>query len=291
MASGQVKSWTHLGDAENYEIMGIRTVTIAKVTLTTFPRVVSNSPLEIPPAIRALLVKEQRPLKDPYPAGGSVLDAYVKILCGDLLVDKQLAFYPQQHVATSIFQGIYDALGDGLVGDSGAQNEHANADEELQTVYGAICSFGYGRSLISSADGLIGLGPDNTEVGDEVWSLMGCFQSLILRPTGESDHLVIGPCRMHGVSDGEAVLGPLPETIKRQFNFRERVYEFVNTETAVRSNYDPRLEPLESLGVDLSDHRKLIEQGCGAAYLYVDPDTLRSFLEQRGVELQHVNLV
>ncbi|KAH7310685.1 heterokaryon incompatibility protein-domain-containing protein [Stachybotrys elegans] len=62
--------------------------------------------------------------------------------------------------------------------------------------------------------GYLGIGPADTQVGDEVWCLFGGWMPFILRPTGEARELiegegevplwkVLGICYTHGIMNGE----------------------------------------------------------------------------------------
>lgn len=67
------------------------------------------------------------------------------------------------------------------------------------------------RFFITS-NGLPGMGPRNTKVGDTVAVLAGANMPFILRegtsPHGRNAYTVVGVCYVHGIMDGEAVVGP-----------------------------------------------------------------------------------
>lgn len=108
---------------------------------------------------------------------------------------------------------------------------------------------------------------------------------MLLRPTVDSDQLVIGPCYVNGLVYGEAVLGPFPPTIRPRRLLGTGYIGFEDIETGARTRLDPRLQ---CLGVDLTQHREQLED---FPYLFVDPEELRLVLQHRGVKLELVDLV
>ncbi|KAK0639558.1 heterokaryon incompatibility protein-domain-containing protein [Cercophora newfieldiana] len=74
------------------------------------------------------------------------------------------------------------------------------------------------RQLFVSISGHIGLGPGDLSPGDEIWVLRGAATPFILRPGSDGAKILVGPCYIDDMMDGEAVtaaktgtrhLGPL----------------------------------------------------------------------------------
>lgn len=61
------------------------------------------------------------------------------------------------------------------------------------------------RSLIASARGYIGLAPSSTLPGDKICVLYGFHAPVILRPSADRSHLLVGDAYVHELMDGEAV--------------------------------------------------------------------------------------
>jgi hypothetical protein len=70
-------------------------------------------------------------------------------------------------------------------------------------------------TMFMTESGYLGLGPAETQVGDEVWCLFGSWMPFVLRPTGKTREVVagerekplysvLGICYVHGAMDGEA---------------------------------------------------------------------------------------
>lgn len=103
-----------------------------------------------------------------------------------------------------------------------------------------------GAPFIFSADGYIGIGSPGSQVGDEVYAILGCRALILLRhSSGKGRHQVVGPCFMHGFNWGEALLGPLPEgfTVIPRFERLRRGYvpHYFNGTTSTESMWDPRI--------------------------------------------------
>jgi hypothetical protein len=68
---------------------------------------------------------------------------------------------------------------------------------------------GFERCLFLTEDGKLGVGPAGAVAGDQVWALLGCSASILLREIIQGQHTVIGPVLVEGTLTGELVLGPL----------------------------------------------------------------------------------
>jgi hypothetical protein len=61
------------------------------------------------------------------------------------------------------------------------------------------------RRLLVSASGHLGLGPGGAAPGDEIWVLAGAATPFILRPFGGGHKMLVGPCYIDDIMEGEAV--------------------------------------------------------------------------------------
>lgn len=79
----------------------------------------------------------------------------------------------------------------------------------------------YGRRLITTQRGYIGLAPLASKRGDRVCVLFGCSTPVVLRPLAEGGYQFIGECYVHGIMEGEA-MGMLEkeERAKEEFVLR-----------------------------------------------------------------------
>ena len=62
----------------------------------------------------------------------------------------------------------------------------------------------FGRKLMTTARGFLGLAPEGLQKGDSLWILLGCSVPVALRSCGDYYKLV-GECYVHGVMEGEAM--------------------------------------------------------------------------------------
>lgn len=77
------------------------------------------------------------------------------------------------------------------------------------------------RAFISTYEGYIGLAPKHARKGDVVYAILSCRSLIVLRPVEgfETRFQVVGECFLYGLNHGEAVLGNLPEHIRKEYRF------------------------------------------------------------------------
>lgn len=114
-------------------------------------------------------------------------------------------------------------------------------------------------------------------------------------------HTVIGKCYVHGLMDGEALLGPVPHPwVVQQLNVEDYYQpQYLNTITNTVSSQDPRLGTLP-WEWRRADRERTIETPLHYAYfdniltgewINSDPRLLPEALEQRGIKLETIQLV
>ncbi|KAI0122094.1 HET-domain-containing protein [Daldinia grandis] len=144
-----------------------------------------------------------------------------------------------------------------------------------------------GHRIIRCTGGYIGIASVSAQPGDEVYTLLGCSDPLLLRPQGNNKFQVIGECFMLGLAYGEALLGPLPDSTQAIVSYSKRFGSHTPAFRDVSSGEifyeDPRLK---SLPVDLEDFRRRL-QDSPWPNLHVKPDVFR----ERGVDLKCIDLV
>lgn len=124
---------------------------------------------------------------------------------------------------------------------------------------------------------------------------------MILRPLSQGFKLV-GPCLVHGMIDGEGILGDIPKQWKVQFyrdNMGYAKMHFQNTETGELTLEDPRLDPLPR-GWQRQDRDRTsddprwfacFENTDTGELMNSDPRMLPEALESRGVSLDVLDLI
>ncbi|KAI1488552.1 heterokaryon incompatibility protein-domain-containing protein [Biscogniauxia mediterranea] len=155
----------------------------------------------------------------------------------------------------------------------------------------------YQRTLFSTEEGHVGLGPYDMKKGDIVVILLGYDAPMLLRENTDGTYKIIGEIMAYTLRDATGLLGPLPESWICQI-FMDSVglstaYRFLNKESGLVSQDDPRLPPLvgwESLtstrtadDPEVYQKFKNIETGDIINY---DPRMSADTLRERGVALK-----
>lgn len=133
-------------------------------------------------------------------------------------------------------------------------------------------------------------------------TLLGSRAVMVLRQTSTQKYQVVGSCYIHGLQDGDGVLGPLPQHWILGFrydSFGTAVPRFVNTSTNKETIEDPRLEPLPETWECLPPVRSPGDPHIYARYrnketqevMNSDPRMLPDALRARGVPLETFTLV
>lgn len=112
---------------------------------------------------------------------------------------------------------------------------------------------------------------------------------MLLRPTSLSQYQVVGQCYVHGLMNGEAFLGPLPEHLRPISIFDPRkcrdVRSFLDHRTEKTQYNDPRVDPLSA---DDNDKKTPVLTRLDR----IRRRTLTSeILKRRGVKLQTFDLI
>lgn len=138
--------------------------------------------------------------------------------------------------------------------------------------------------------------------GDIFCVILGCDEIMLLREASPEHYKVIGPCYVHGLWDGEGLLGPLqkPWTLKYvKDKTGVDVPRFFNGETGSLQFEDPRLGPLPAgwrqvvLDRTMSDPLSMewFKHEESGEVLNYDPRVRVDELKARGVEVRSFLLV
>ena len=172
----------------------------------------------------------------PYVDGSSVTEAFCRTLCVNDFSD---GFLP----AASAFPDFYLSL-------AYLQNILRELSSEIEP-YGPFLNlvryYLNGRHLFTTKEGYIGLAPQAVETGDRVCAILGCQLPMLLRSEGDERYVVIGDCYIHGLMNGEALLGQLSQEWRYAIIYVDRVGHvpgFVNQQTGENVFEDPRFGQL-----------------------------------------------
>jgi hypothetical protein len=153
------------------------------------------------------------------------------------------------------------------------------------------------RSLFTTVDGRICLGPRSVRVGDVVAVFLRCATPLVLRPNRLGQFKLTGEAECYGLMQGEALLGPLDSGWKQIWrHVKGWAYEiaFKNMETGDIAVIDPRLGPLPSgwnAHYVVEAHQWWFWPDGAKNMTVYDPRLTPESLTKRGVEVRHFEIV
>jgi hypothetical protein len=222
-----------------------------------------------------------------YPTGELLAQACAWTLNGGCLRDR---------FTDSIFVSLADTL---RPFDRLEQEKWFSPDSNIRFHNSVITIYSY---LFRTNKGYFGVSPIKVMPGDKVGVLLGCPFPVLLREQSSGKHLFVACAYMHGLMDGEALLGPLPECCRVVLDIDrngERFQVFVDSTTQTRTMDDPRLEPLpaEWEPVITSDRlwptKKVngFQNKATGEIMDSDPRMLPDALRARGVPLETFTLL
>lgn len=148
-------------------------------------------------------IGSEKLLEMSYPTGESLLDAYAWTMSVGILGDK-FTNYPaitlQEFKETLINQMDLDSQ----------LSEESRVYRSQSTLLERIA----GRRLFTSKEGYIGFGPETTQPGDVICTLLGCMTVVVLRETKEGTYNFVGEAWSYGMMASEPLLGPLPSPVR-----------------------------------------------------------------------------
>lgn len=180
------------------------------------------------------------------------------------------------------------------------ETDGRSAESELNAVNNSVRDT-WTDMRFFTAGKFMGFGPFDMQPGDVVSVLLGLSTPLIIRPAKGGAYTVVGWAYVHGLMDGEALLGPLLPTwrSKQYWTNRRFLVRYQNIETSRIQRSDPRLQPLPSdwrrVYADVTQDDSVVvahyrNRGTGEVINY-DPRMTRHALLRRGVQLDYVRLV
>ncbi|KAI3320241.1 HET-domain-containing protein [Xylariaceae sp. AK1471] len=158
--------------------------------------------------------------------------------------------------------------------------------------------------IFETSNGYVGILQGNPHPGDEVFVILGCDVPVLLRPTSSGEYEVVGDCYLHGIMDGEALLGALPPAWSAQLvptadGVDRRLFR--NADTNITTSEDPRLVNLsipaewESIEFEWTPadpiYCKKFRNTNTGEFINSDPRLFPEALIERGVPLKTITLV
>ncbi|KAL8923554.1 MAG: hypothetical protein Q9208_004500 [Pyrenodesmia sp. 3 TL-2023] len=242
----------------------------------------------VPPIRLIQLLARKLDLDATYIDGSQMIEAFCGMLCMDRWDDElapTLAYcYPDRGSSLRLLRSIMET--------SECEAESISDLKYLNYVRNCV----RGRCFITTKEGYIGLAPEAAKVGDKICVVLGCQMPLLLRPSFDGRHTVVGGCYVQGLMRGEAILGPLPDRWQyRWINSDSSVYNFgfVDQLTEQYVYEDPRHGPLpspwrlERPGVKADMSNWFINNEIGETLNWpYDPRMSTEALRKRGVPLR-----
>ena len=251
---------------------GVIVATVSSVQEMKFQHTVSG----IVDMMRRLAPQKMEHLS--YVAGGSLVDAFCRTLTCNNLCNE---YHPPNATSSKLEESRDFVLAFVLDKD-----KKFNVSMSIKF----LCSvrlYSSKRSFIITQEGYIGIAPNATKPGDRVCVLFGCRTPMLLRKTSGLQSQVVGDCYIHGVMDGEAFLGPLPNNFKSLVSLNSvgsgYEYVFVDRETGKTQYNDPRMEVNEQM---VKEGNTIIRPD-GSVSVRLTPDLLK----RRGVNVQTFDLI
>lgn len=146
-----------------------------------------------------------------------------------------------------------------------------------------------GKSFVRCTGGYVGVAPPSTQVGDEIFVVVGCQQPLVLRRKtshGPHRYSVVGECYVEGCSRAEPLLGNLPSHIGFELTTSSKAPGWSRRFRDIRSeetiSEDPRLH---RLGVDLGSFRAHLAEDSDALLSLAPDDLMARVKDLRRIEL------
>ena len=223
-------------------------------------------------------------LRGSYIGSGSLLTAYCNTLCANAFSDTYLP--PPENLPKS--QQSRDFLS-AILQPSIKQVPDYSRGTQAGMFTERIWDYCKGSTFVKTREGYIGLAPRYAQPGDQVCVLLGCNVPMLLRPIANSQYQVVGECYVHGLMNGEAFLGLLPEDFQPTFIFNEPsrrdFWGFLDHRTGKTQYNDPRMESLPEDDNDKKTPMLSWPDGTLTRRL------TREMIERRGVKLQTFDLI
>ncbi|KAF5687273.1 oleate-activated transcription factor 1 [Fusarium circinatum] len=282
-------------DEDNYPswVVGLRFDTVKSVSEKTFDDWDDDET-----AIRAIRSWEPEcSLTDPYPNGGTYLDAFAATLLQDVRVERRPADgFTLEHISPRFIAEFLST--------TSTQVPKLSSGDLMEFV---IWTRSKGRAMVTTERGSIGLACTFAKPGDVICVVLGCDFPALLRPCENNTWKFLSDCYVWDLEATQGLLGPLPSPWQAQLFYdpvaEHRSYtRYHNPETGELTAEDPRLEPLvgwqrvslEELGRDptgddpeVYDFFRNIEDG---RIVDSDPRLEPEALKSRGVNLETFTL-
>ena len=202
--------------------------------------------------------------KKPYMAGGTLLEAYCRTLCAGAFRDE---FMPSGEGLPD-FDRLINFLKSHLELSAEVRSKWLakNLENGLHSDLRFVANQQeLGKIFVTREKDAFGVVYGSVLPGDKVCILLGLQSPICLRRVESGQYQVVGTCYIHGLMNGEALLGPLPPNIRRRVDraaddpafSTHLIYEDIQSGT--KDHRDPRI--MELLGDSVTRDDTEVYQG------------------------------
>ena len=227
-----------------------------------------------------------------YPAGGSVLEAWRRVLVNNQFIDYFVEPIPGKAHIESALALVCRSLRDQRVQlyNSGVKT----------SIYLHNCKSNIkNKSLFITGGKYVGIASRAILPGDQIWVLLGSWNPIVLRPIRDYQYEVVGPAYVHGLDKAETILGPLPTSWKTKIRMDSEGLPwpaFINEETGEITKNDPRLDRDLPNGWSFASHDdediySLFQKNDGTSATWFDPRLTFDLLVKRGIKIETISLL
>ncbi|KAI0155156.1 HET-domain-containing protein [Xylariaceae sp. FL1272] len=273
-------------------VVGVRFATVSTISepLGSDPGI-----LDIVGLLRTLGLKQLQTFR--YPTGETHLDAYIQTFSLGQLKERVPWSYLKYPGLSAVREEI-----DESEEDAKDLTEHCSPPAYFHNIAAGWLP---GCCVFTLSNGYIGMICGRPQIGDQIFIIPGCDVPLLLRPTSRGKYEVVGDYYVHGIMDGEVLLGALPPSWQINVWANKRngrsEHRFNNRDQCLSTRQDPRVDaialPDEWENVDFewsrSDpvHCKKFRNKETGKVINSDPRLFPEALRARGVSLETITLV
>jgi hypothetical protein len=217
-ASGRSKAAAQFDYKEKtLALTGVKCATVTKVQPASIRQLGDRyDGFELADSIRRCI--RSWALSERYVTGENSHDVHVRTVCGG-----QFSHSRKPPTPNFLNYEICSSTLNRLLQSCSREEDRTVIFEGCDTRFvGRTAALSQGRSCFTTREGYIGFAPSGVKAGDIICVLLGCDVPMILRPNEEERFSIVGECYCHGIMDGAALLGPLPEGFEFVLNFYQR---------------------------------------------------------------------
>ena len=227
-----------------------------------------------------------------YPGGGSVLEAWCRVMVNNQFHDYFVEPIPGKSDIKSILAFVWRSLREQRL-------QLYNGGDEISFYLDNFNSNTRRKALFATGGNYFGIASQAILPGDQIWVLLGSWNPIVLRPVRDHHYEVVGPAYVYGLDQAEIILGPLPNPWKIKIRMDSQGIPwpaFIDEETGEITKDDPRLGKELPKGWSFASHvdqdiHSLFRGSDGTSDTWFDPRLTSELLAKRGVNIETISLL